>query len=455
MKNALLHLCVLIILSMLTQPIFADDDGSPRGLLLSLDGSFNYQGHLEVDGQPANGDYFFRFSIYNSADIWLGAIYSETLSPITVTNGLFNVDVQMGGNTVMARDFWSSFGQFAKTMEIEISEDQITWTALSPRVSLGSSPHALHAIYSEESEESVKAQSLVFPYSQTVSTPIFSSPSFHLTEASNGILAQFDALVASSSGALVRINGAEQTNIYFTPDNGLLRVDSATDKIGIMSTTGLYPIYGSLSVGNGGNPTDPDAIAVLGRVSILGTQSGNRAIVGINDRSGNSAALGTQDYAGDFDGDVLARNDLRVQGVPTRDYAPNNPSPIGPLAYASVNPDGSLSSGTGNIVTSWDNTNQWYLISIPGVNLHPSTHTTSVTVIELNEPRVATVATTQGKLIVRLWDLNSGNAVVQDSFSIVIYDANPSALNAANGSSSILDPVKPFQLPKAELIEEN
>ena len=112
-----------------------------------------------------------------------------------------------------------------------------------------------------------------------------------------------------------------------------------------------------------------------------------------------------------------------------------------------MNPDGTTSSGTANIVTSWDNANQWYLISIPGENLHPSTHTISVSVVEIAEPRLATFGTTQGSIIVRLWDLNSGNVVVQDSFSIVIYDANPSPLNNAIQTTPQIEPIEPIHHP--------
>ncbi|HCT44303.1 MAG TPA: hypothetical protein DF699_03750, partial [Phycisphaerales bacterium] len=34
------------------------------GLMTENSGSFNYQGRLEVDGQPANGMYSFRFEAF-------------------------------------------------------------------------------------------------------------------------------------------------------------------------------------------------------------------------------------------------------------------------------------------------------------------------------------------------------------------------------------------------------
>jgi hypothetical protein len=413
----------------------------------TYDGSFDYQGYLEFNGQPANGDYYFRFSLFDSTDTWLGALYSTTETPVTVVDGLFNTKILMGGNSSTAKAFWDDYGDLVKYLEIEVSEGPLgtNWTLLSPRIELGSSPHSLIALFSEQTK------SIQFPYVETVTSQSF-SPSIDLTETSNNTLARFKALAASDNMPLVRIDGADSTAISFGPGDGLIRIDSATDGIGIVSNTNLYPIYGALAINSNTNTTGPDAVAVLGLVTAFGTQASNRAIVGSNFRSGTSAALGTDLYAGDFDGDVLARNNLRVQGEPTRDYALNSPSPVGPLAYASVDSNGNITAATANISVNWDNANQWYLVSVAGETLHPSTHVISLSVVELAEPRMASFGTTQGNIIVRIWDLNSGNVSVQDSFSIVIYDPTPATLNNAVQAGPIIDPVEPFQHPKTSVI---
>jgi len=407
------------------------------------DGSFDYQGSLQFNGQPANGDYYFRFSLFDSADHWLGALYSITETPVTVVDGLFNTKIQMGGDSTLAKQFWDDYGDLVKYLEIEVSEGPLgtNWTLLSPRIELGSSPHALHAMYSE------RAESIRFPYVETTTSQNFTS--INLTESTGNTLARFSTTSKIRTQPIVELTGAQPFNVTLSSGNGVLRIISGSDTTGILSFTTLYPIFGLLIAPP--NVIEPDAIAVLGEVSSLGTLASNRAVVGVNNLSGNSAALGTNLYAGDFHGDVLARNNLRVQGEPTRDYAFNSPSPVGPLAYASVDANGNTTAATANISVSWDNANQWYVVSVAGETLHPSTHVISLSVVELAEPRMASFGTSQGNILVRIWDLNSGNISVQDSFSIVIYDPTPATLNNALQTGPIINPVEPFQHPKTDI----
>jgi len=63
-------------------------------------------------------------------------------------------------------------------------------------------------------------------------------------------------------------------------------------------------------------------------------------------------------------------------------------------------------------------------------------HIVTVTVVDLNEPRRATFSNINGDIVVKIWDINSGNVAIQDNFSVVIHDPTATTINrmaAPNG----------------------
>jgi hypothetical protein len=67
------------------------------------DASFTYQGHLQNGGAPVNDVCDFQFSLWDAAGsgpptggVQIGA--TQTTSAISVTNGLFTVQLDFGGS---------------------------------------------------------------------------------------------------------------------------------------------------------------------------------------------------------------------------------------------------------------------------------------------------------------------------------------------------------------------
>jgi hypothetical protein len=415
MNFYLLRLAVLCCAMLTTPLLHAGDPPSPRGTAMNNDGSFNYQGYLEFEGEPANGDYYFRFSLFDSESDWLGAWWANS-GLVTVTDGLFNIDIQMGDDPIVARQFWKDYGPLVKTMLIEVGEIEGIYTELSPRVNIGSTPHALHAL---------NAEALTFPYYEFYENE-FGDPEqlFSLQSLHGGTVMELGATADTNDPVLFVHSTSYLDDSIFGSNTGSVQVNSVYDGAGLLSVNGHYPV-----VGYHYNDLPSSGAAVLGQVSI---ESGDNvvAVHAINGSSGTTAALGTDSYAGDFSGDILARDNLRVRGEPTRDYATNSPSPIGPLAYGSVSSSGNVTAGTANLTAAWDAANLRYIVSVAGESMLFSTHSVAVTVVDTTEPRLATFNTFNGDLLVKIWDLNSGNIAVQDNFSIVIYDSNPTVLRA-------------------------
>jgi hypothetical protein len=329
----------------------------------------------------------------------------------------------MGGSQADAEFFWKNYGHLVKKMRIMVGTvEGGPYTTLSPDVELGSTPHALWSRF---------AGALQFPYIDSHSN-LFANPEtmISLHNEFGGTILNLSVGVETDEPTLRVAGQTLFDDSVFGFYAGELQVNSLDEFAAVVGISKGFPILGELITDNGLN-----SAAVLGEVNSF-SDPFSIAVWALNHASGNEAALGTGSYSGDFSRDVIIRRDLRVRGEPTRDYASNSPSPIGPLAYGSVASSGNLNSGTANISSSWDAINSWYLISVTGKSLAWQTHTISVSVVDFIEPRLATFSSTGGDILVKIWDINSGNIAVQDNFSIVIYDSNPTVLNriaAPNG----------------------
>lgn len=391
-------------------------------------GAFTYQGYLELDGQPANGVFYFRFSMYDTEDVWLGTWWAPA-GPVTVTNGVFSCEVLMGGTPEVANQFWHDFGRAAKTMKIEVGEVEGVYTALSPRVPVHATPHALYA---------KQAGELAFPYADSYDQHLGNPETmFSLTNIHGGITAEF-VNETESDEPIVYIRGDDVFSPTFARQSGALLVDSRSDEVAIRGEGTRYSVVGNFS-----EPSTLPGIsaAILGSVG-AGSSPDVVAVWGFNSPAGTSARLGTADYAGDFSGDVVVRDNLHVEGDAVRDFTPTRTSPIGPLAYGFVTSTGFMNSSTGNLSAVWDAAQEHYRLSIDGETLVLGQHTVIVTVIDSSEPRLATTNVLGGELIVTIWDLNSNFVRRQDNFQIVVYDANPNAALLRNAVPPGVDPDK-------------
>ncbi len=414
-----------IILSLssigLAGPLAHASQDPHRGIALANDGSFNYQGYLEFNGAPANGDYYFEVHLLDSNSDEIDSRFHQ-LGPITVTNGLFDMDIQMGGTPADAEFFWRNYGHLVKKLRIMVGTvEGGPYITLSPDVDLGNSPHALWSQF---------AGALQFPYTETYSNN-FGDPDtmLSLTHQFGGTVLELNAGFAQTP-AILAVNSPTPSGTNFGSQTGAIHIDTRGRQVGLVSIADQFGVVGLLSSNSGIQNT-----AVLGQVDtgVLGAH----AIQALNLESDNYAYLGTPDYAGEFTGKVMVSDDLRVQGEPTRDYMPNTPSPIGPLAYGFISASGDVLAGTANLSATWDAANAQYLVSVSGELIDFVTHTILISVVDASEPRLATYISTGGDVLVKIWDINSGNIAVPDNFSIVIYDPDPAVISRASAPNGV------------------
>jgi len=106
------------------------------------DKGFTYQGQVKVGGVPLTGTADLQFTLFN-ASTGGAAIGSQTVSNVTVDNGLFTVTLNAAGELGAA-----AFDGNARWMEISVRSPAGVgvFTALTPLQALKSAPYAAYAL---------------------------------------------------------------------------------------------------------------------------------------------------------------------------------------------------------------------------------------------------------------------------------------------------------------------
>lgn len=107
-------------------------------LALAQTSAFTYQGQLNNNGSPANGAHDFQFKLFDALTGGTQVGITNTTTNIVVTNGLFNTTLDFGS---------SAFPGAARWLEISVRPaGGGTYTTLSPRQSLASTPYSLRSL---------------------------------------------------------------------------------------------------------------------------------------------------------------------------------------------------------------------------------------------------------------------------------------------------------------------
>jgi hypothetical protein len=99
--------------------------------------AFTYQGNLSDGGTPANGAYDFEFALHDAASGGAQVGSTVTKADVTVTAGLFTVELDFGG----------VFDGTALWLEVSVrpGSSSDAYTPLSPRQPLTAAPYALYS----------------------------------------------------------------------------------------------------------------------------------------------------------------------------------------------------------------------------------------------------------------------------------------------------------------------
>ncbi len=99
--------------------------------------AFAYQGRLQNNGAPANGNYDLTFSLYTTNAGGTAVAGPVTESATAVSNGLFTTTIDFGTGTFTGTDYW---------LDISVSPaGSNTFTELTPRQPILPTPYAIMA----------------------------------------------------------------------------------------------------------------------------------------------------------------------------------------------------------------------------------------------------------------------------------------------------------------------
>lgn len=401
-----------------------------RGISAENDGSFNYQGRLEFNGEPANGTYYFEVHLLDTNGNEIDPRF-DLIGPVQVADGLFEMDIQMGGTSSDARFYWQQYGHLAKKMRIGVGTVEGSYTTLSPDVDLGSSPQSLWAMW---------ASGLQFPYFDVFFDPGGdANPMLTLQSQFGGSVLQ-TKVYQDENPAIIYVESASPNFTDWRSSTGGVQVNVQSREVGVFSIANNYPIVGFLT---SLTPSSIGRAAVLGQID-PGVPNAV-AFLGINGDSSTSVELAGPDFGAFIEGDLLLNDNLEVNGEALKFYNGGGFAPMAPLAYGFINFNGTVSSGSGNFTCTWNASSMRYEITISGESYFFSQYATTVTPASGTIARMATTSSVSGNLIVYMLDpLNAGNRT-QTSFQFVVYDPTPNT-TVINRNTTTMDDSDFYQL---------
>jgi hypothetical protein len=262
------------------------EPGSDIGAQAAVGTSFTYQGRLTDGGSPANGQYDFRFRLYDDAGGGFQVGVANTLDNVTVTEGLFTVKLSFGAN-FNGTAYWLDIG-------VRPGDSTGSYTTLTPRQELTPTPYAL-ALPGLWTEQNGTSPNLIGGHtSNSVATGVVGATYRNRVSGNYATIGGGDANTASSIYATV---GGGQNNTASASQatvgggsNNLITATHGTIAGGYQNVvTGTYG-----AVGGGYGNTASDSYTTVGggwnnaASNFIDTVGGGRD----NIASGSSATVG-------------------------------------------------------------------------------------------------------------------------------------------------------------------
>lgn len=252
--------------------------------------SFNYQGRLDDQGSAANGSYLLQVKLYDAANG--GSQAGSTLNdvPVTVTNGVFSVDLDFGA---------AAFNGGLRFLEVSVRKTAgDPYTVLTPRQKINSSPYSTRAAVANSADS----------FNGNLSGDVSGTQGATVVNKVAGLTA------ASIAEATIDVQNASPSNMA-----GTLVKRDATGKINVGSVTFSDGTTFSTANVGGGAITGNSAVAAINDAGTTVKISENR----LSDNILKLMPAVAQLFAGDANGTAPMIN-LRGQSTccgPTTGFA--------------------------------------------------------------------------------------------------------------------------------------
>ena len=132
-KNQFIRMTTVIVLTLLTTPFS-----------YAQTSAFTYQGRLSDGGIAANGNYDLQFALFDSLAGGAQVGSTQTISSVSVSTGIFSVSLDFGAGAFSGANRWLEIrARLASTP---------SFTTLSPRQPISSTPYAIRALAAATAE---------------------------------------------------------------------------------------------------------------------------------------------------------------------------------------------------------------------------------------------------------------------------------------------------------------
>ena len=429
--------------------------------------AFTYQGRLMDANDAADGLYDFQFKLFdaNAAGTQQGS--SIDINDLDVIDSYFTVVLDFNDPCAFNGD--------ARWLEIGVRpwDSNDVYTILSPRQKITPMPYAIHSDNagtldgyhaSAFATTSHEHDSRYYMKSESDSRFVNVTGDRMNGESSSELLgvtnnATWGAIgvkgVATSThpattnyGGYFEANGGNGRGVYGESSGNAGSGVYGKGTGG--STCGAYgEATGVQGKGVYGFATGTDALGVYGNASGsngigvegLATNAGNVTNYGGYFKTWGSSGMGVYGEAGGTNGRGVHgkatgsngvgvygeatgggkagnfKGDLHVTGNITKAFTSGTSNRAGPIAYAFINSDGSVASGTPNVSCSWNGTTRRYEITIAGESYYDEGYITMVTPCGVTH--LTATGTINGKLTIMLFDVGSG--ALPDKFQFLTY----------------------------------
>ncbi|MHC4617726.1 MAG: hypothetical protein ACYTEQ_08220 [Planctomycetota bacterium] len=430
--------------------------------------AFTYQGHLYDANRVANGIYDFQFKLFDSMTDGNQVGMDFNIPDVGVLDGYFMVVPDFGTNVFVGDARW---------LEISVRpsdlNDPNAYTPLSSRQRIMPTPYAIHS-YNADALDSYHASAFATTshehdsryYTEGESDSRFvnltgdrmegecSSELLGVTNnATHGAIGvkgaatstypsttnyggYFEAHGGNGHGAYGESSGNAGSGVYGKGTGGsTCGVNGEATGVqgkgvrGFATGTEGLGVYGyatgSSGIGVEGLATNNGSVTNYGGYFKAWGDSGMGVYgeaIGTNGRGIHGKATGSSGVGvyGEATGGGTAgyfQGDLHVSGNITKAFTSGTSNRAAPIAYAFINADGTVASGTPNVSCSWNGSTRRYQITIAGESYYDEGYITVVTPCTVSfGPATGSI---DGKLSVMLFD--PGLGATQGKFQFVTY----------------------------------
>jgi type VI secretion system secreted protein VgrG len=227
--------------------------------------AFTYQGRLNNNGSPANGNYDIAFTLYSASLAGTSLAGPVTNTAVVVTNGLFTTLV----------DFGNAYTGTSNWLQIAVSTNGANaFSLLSPRQQLTPVPYAIFAADAVTAASAVTATTAATVTGNITDTQL--SANIPRLNGNNGFTGP-----NTFSGTVTAANGNNLINGTFTGGgSGLTNLNASQLVTGVVSNSVLPGFQGNANaIGGGvGNAISGQDSAILGGLD--NTNNANQSSIG-------------------------------------------------------------------------------------------------------------------------------------------------------------------------------